>query len=628
MLDILLMPCILIYKLLFYVFKIILYIIKYTLIGSFCVVKYLYLLLKYIVKYLYMVIKYIFKSLYMLLKYAFIGLFKVVSWVYSIIKFIIKIIYRLVLEISIYIYHIITKVGQIVFLIPKYAILGIIFVFKHIGLLLYQIIVKPVIKIKRKLNIWWKEKQEDFKLRKQSIHQFFKDTPDKIKGRFNQWWGSLSFVKNSRNKRDINRKALLIDFNSEDAVRNEKKVRYKYVCKNEDGKVIRGTFDAFSKLDVHSFLLSEGNTVYSIKESKFSRFLGLDNTINMVHIKPKELSFFLTQLSTYLKAGIPLVDSVKILGKQTKGKAREKLFQSIVYELTMGENFSEALFKQGNVYPRLLVNMIRTAEMTGDLPETLDDMAEYYTAIEKNRKQIVSAMLYPSIIFVFAIAIVTFIMVFAIPKFVTIYDKADAQIPAITRFVIDFSRFLQTKGIFVAIGAVAVIILLSVMYKTIKPLRTMNQWILMHIPVVKEVIIYNELTMFTKTLGSLINHNVFITDSMEILSRITNNEIYKMLILDTVSNLARGESISNAFKGHWAFPETAYQMLVTGERTGQLGPMMNRVAEYYQEQQVIVVNQIKSFIEPIMICGLAVVVGGILLSVVLPMFNLYSSLTT
>jgi type IV pilus assembly protein PilC len=147
----------------------------------------------------------------------------------------------------------------------------------------------------------------------------------------------------------------------------------------------------------------------------------------------------------------------------------------------------------------------------------------------------------------------------------------------------------------------------------------------MHLPIMGNIIIYNEVTMFTKTFGSLLNHNVFITDSMEVLSKITNNEIYKMLIFDTITNLAKGEVISNSFKNHWAFPMIAYEMLLTGEKTGQLGDMMVKVSNYYQEQHKVAVNQIKTFIEPVMIVFLALVVGTILLSVILPMFSMYST---
>ena len=149
------------------------------------------------------------------------------------------------------------------------------------------------------------------------------------------------------------------------------------------------------------------------------------------------------------------------------------------------------------------------------------------------------------------------------------------------------------------------------------------QWVFMHIPVIKEVIIYNEVTMFSKTFASLLAHNVYITDSMDILNRVTNNEIYKMMILDTVANLARGDKISAAFKDQWAFPIPAYEMIVTGEKTGQLAEMMARVSQYYQSLHKNTVSRIKALVEPILIIFLTFSVGAILLAVIIPMFNMY-----
>lgn len=460
-----------------------------------------------------------------------------------------------------------------------------------------------------------------------SYSHSLKHSKEKMKENASNWYNNLQFVKSSKNKRDINRKTLLIDFESKDAVRSDKKIHYSYLAKNPEGRVIRGNFDAFSKLDVHSFLLSEGYEVYKIKEDKFSTALGLESDSSSKKMSTKDLSFFLTQLSTYIKAGVTLVEAVKVLSKQGKNTKKKKLFQSIIYELSMGESFSEALYKQGKVFPRLLTNMIRTAEMTGQLAETLDNMAEYYEEIEKNRKQVITAMMYPSIIFVMSLCVITFVMIWVVPQFVEIYASADAEVPMITTYVIMLSTFLEENIIFILLSVVVFIIVYVLMFKFVTPFRTLIQWTMMHIPVVKNVIIYNEVTIFTKTFGSLLNHNVLIMESMEILSRLTNNQIYKLMIMDTVANVGRGELLSKAFKDHWAFPETAYQMIVTGERTGQLGAMMSKVAEYYQEQQKNLVTQLKTLVEPIMISFIAVVVGGILLSVVLPMFNLYSAIS-
>ena len=148
----------------------------------------------------------------------------------------------------------------------------------------------------------------------------------------------------------------------------------------------------------------------------------------------------------------------------------------------------------------------------------------------------------------------------------------------------------------------------------------------MHMPVLGNVIIYNETATFTKTFASLLNHGVFITDSMEVLSKITNNEVYKQIIYKTLDNLGKGESISASFKGEWAFPIVAYEMLVTGENTGQLGLMMEKVADHFQSLHKNLITQLKSLVEPLMIILLAVMVGVILLSIFVPMFDIYGKI--
>lgn len=465
---------------------------------------------------------------------------------------------------------------------------------------------------------------------KENVKEFF-DSIVHLPTTISLWakakYNNSTFVKNKQNKKEIQRQALLIDFDGDDAVKSEKKQIYQYEAKRPDGKVVKDTFKAYSKVEVHSFLLSEGYEVYSIKTSKWINSLyGSTATING-KMKIKDLIFFLTQLSTYIKSGITLVDSLRILGRQyKKNKTYEKTFKMMIYDLTMGETFSEAMAKQGEFFPRLLINMVKTAEMTGELPEVLDDMSDYYTNTEKTRKQMISALTYPIIILVVALAVVTFIMLFVVPKFVDIYESMDASaIPKFTLMVMAVSNFLEKYIIFILIGIVIILSIYLYLYKHVKTVKTVSQWIFMHIPVIKHIIIYNEVTMFTKTFGSLLAHNVFITDSMEVLNKVTNNEIYKMLILDTISNLARGNSISTAFKDHWAFPIPAYEMLVTGEKTGRLPEMMLKVSDYYQELHANTVTRLKAFLEPILIIFLTVIVGVIVLAVVIPMFSMYEA---
>lgn len=404
----------------------------------------------------------------------------------------------------------------------------------------------------------------------------------------------------------------------------KEKTRYKYTAFDKNGKRIKGYFDAFRRIDVESFLTTQGYKIAEIKPTKISKMSTFFTFQN--EMKYKDLVFFLTQLSTYVKSGIPLTDSIVILENQTKSKRNKDLFQRIVYELNTGAPFSEALARQGNTFPRLLINMLKTSELTGNLTEALDDMAAYYKTADSNRKQIISALTYPSVVLVISIAVLTFLLIYIVPKFVDIFNQLGSELPGITVFLINLSTFVQNNIIKIVLTLAAVIVILIAMYKNIRKFRYIVQWVLMHIPVIKDVIIYNEVIMFTKTFSSLIRHDVFITDSIEMLGKVTSNEIFKDIIKEAVTNLSTGSGLSKAFEDKWAFPRIAYEMLVTGEKTGRLGTMMENVAIYYEEEQKNLVQRLKSLIEPVMIILLAIIVGVILLAIFIPMFSMYGDI--
>ena len=429
-------------------------------------------------------------------------------------------------------------------------------------------------------------------------------------------------------KKVINKPELTINFDGPDSIKSKEKQTYEYLIEDPDGNIIKNYFNAYSKAEVYSFLKSGKNKVYEIKTSKLINLLHSARMTSGDKFKTKDLIFLLAQLSTYLKAGIALSDACEILVKQFPSQKYQRILKAIVYDLTVGLSFSEALEKQGNAFPPILINMVKTAEMTGELPEVLDDMEDYFKQIDETRKAMVTAMMYPTIIFVIAIGVGTFIMLYVVPKFVDIYKSMDAsKIPAITTFVLALSDFLKNYIIYIGIVGVIILVLFIYLYKNVKPFRRGLQLFGMHLPVFGNVIIYNEVTTFTKTFASLLNHNVFITDSMAILNKITNNEIYKEMIHDAIKNISKGRAISLAFKDQWAFPIPAYEMIVTGEKTGQLPEMMNKVSTYYQDLHKNSVARIKTFIEPALIIMLTTMVGVIVLSIVVPMFSMYSAIS-
>ena len=420
---------------------------------------------------------------------------------------------------------------------------------------------------------------------------------------------------------------IITDFSDER--NNGKKVkmtRYKYKIKDMDGKIVESYFDAEKKIDVESYLLNKSYEIISIEEDKLSTSLGLAAVTSARKMSSKDVNFFLTQLSTYVKSGIPLLNSMEILSRQAKKKDVQMLYRKIVFELSRGVAFSTCLEKQGRVFPKMLINMLKTSEMTGDLTGVLDDMAIYYKRQDANRKQIINAMTYPSVLLIFAAVVLTFVITYIVPQFTSMYKSLGSDLPKITVIIMNISSFMTNNWYLLLGGIVIFVTIYALLYKYSRKVRYASQWLVMHIPVIKDIVKYNQLVTFTGTFAALIKHDVYITDSMDILGKITENEIYKEIINNAIINLSKGNGVSIAFKGQWAFPETAYEMLVTGEKTGKLGEMMEHVSEYYQEEQTNIVTRLKSLIEPVMIVLLAFLVGVILLAVVVPMFNIYSSI--
>lgn len=402
---------------------------------------------------------------------------------------------------------------------------------------------------------------------------------------------------------------------------DQDKETFSYKYKDKKGKVRSSTFDAYNIEQARNYLISEGYTLVSIEPQKKSA-LDIDIIVTSP-IKTADMAFALTQVSTYLKAGISLIEAYRILAKQAKNKSVKKIYEMIVYDLLTGEALSEALAKQPKVFPKLLVNMIKSAELTGDLPPILDDMAEYFTAIDTTKREIRTAMTYPTIVFIMAIAVVIFVLEWVVPQYVEMFSSWSTDLPAVTVMTINFSNFIRNNLLEMLVLIIIILLLYIYTFRNVKSFRKLMQFIYLKIPVVKKIIMYSEVSMFAKTFASLLNHGVFITDSMDVLMKVSDNEIYKGIMAKTVKNLNRGGKISEAFKDNPYIPIVAYEMIVTGEATGKLGTMMEKVAAYYESQYRNATSQIKSLIEPILIVSLSFTVGLIIISIIVPMFQMY-----
>ncbi len=401
------------------------------------------------------------------------------------------------------------------------------------------------------------------------------------------------------------------------------KVSFRYTGLDAKGKKINSTFDAYNIEQAKKFLIDQGITLKSIEP----RGKGDVDIMIGAPLSTNELAFALTQLATYLRAGITLIDSVRILAKQTQKPQKRKIYELIIFDLLSGDSFSDSLEKQPKVFPQLLVNMVKSSELTGDLPSVLEDMANYYTAIAKTKSEVKSAMAYPVIVMILAIAVVTFVLIWVVPQYQSMFAGFGAELPKITVYTIAFSNFLQEELVSLLLIIIAIASIYIYLYKTLRTFRWMMQAFTLKIPVVKNLIMYSEISTFTKTFASLLNHGVKISDSMDVLLKVSQNEVYRNIIRRTVANLSKGGKVSDTFKDNPVIPLVAYEMIVTGEETGKLGDMMEKVYEYYDNERNNAINALKSLIEPIMIVFLAGTVGLIILAVIMPMFEMYESLS-
>lgn len=404
---------------------------------------------------------------------------------------------------------------------------------------------------------------------------------------------------------------------------HQEKQRFRYIATDLNGKKIKGTFDAYNIDQAKKFLTDEGLNVITINlRNKYDIDLTIGNPL-----KVADLAFALTQLSTYIKAGITLIDSVRILAKQAEKPEKKKIYQLIIYDLLSGESFSNALAKQPRVFPKLLVNMVKSSELTGDLPNILDDMANYYESIDKSRKEVKSAMTYPTVVAILAVIVVTFVFVWVVPQYESMFNSFHQDLPGITKLTISISNFINTNLTDILLIIILILALYLYLFRNVRSFRLIMQTIYLKLPVIKNLIMYKEISMFSRTFASLINHGVYISASMDVLLKVSENEVYRRIIKRTVDNLNAGGKISETFKDNPVIPVVAYEMIVTGESTGNLGEMLEKVADYYDGLNKNAAAAIKSLIEPALIIFLAAIVGIIILSVILPMFGLYNSLS-
>ncbi|OJF90905.1 type II secretion system F family protein [Alkalibacterium sp. 20] len=396
---------------------------------------------------------------------------------------------------------------------------------------------------------------------------------------------------------------------------------YAYKAKTKEGKVIKGKLDSSNKKEAVNELSQMNLIVYQVEP--LNDILNRDIVIGRP-LKQKEFVVFLRQFSTLMEAGILLVDSVDLLAEQSESKALQAALEEISVDIKEGVALSEAMKNFPKLFPELLIQMIKSGEVSGQLEDVLERMATYYEKQYRIKQKVSTALTYPIVVGSFAIIITVFLLLFIVPIFGGLFASFGSELPLITRIVLNLSEFIQRFWwLFVLFTVLLVIVFMQL--KKREDVAYYLDKLELKIPVLGPFIQKAVLARMTQTLSSLINSSVPILQAVEVTSQVVGNRVVKEVLLESRSSLERGESLAKPMADHWVFPPLIIQMIRVGEQSGSLDDMLKKVADIYDQDVNEASDKLQSLIEPVLIIFLAVIVGLIVLSIVVPMFSLFEA---
>jgi len=341
-------------------------------------------------------------------------------------------------------------------------------------------------------------------------------------------------------------------------------------------------------------------------------------------IKTRDIVIFTRQFATMINSGLPLVQSLDILAEQTENQALRKTISEVLYDVESGHTLADAMRRHDRVFTELYVNMVAAGEAGGILDTILLRLA---TFLEKNDalvRKIKGAMIYPAVIFSVAGAAILILLIFVIPTFQQMFESAGIPLPLPTRIVIGMSQFLQSYWWAVGAGAIAAVLGIRQYYRTSQGQLVIDR-ILLAMPILGDLQRKAAVARFTRTLGTLVSSGVSILEGLEITAKTAGNRVIHDAVMGSRASIAGGETIAGPLKESGVFPPMVVQMINVGEQTGGLDEMLEKIADFYDEEVDAAVAAMLAAMEPIMIVFLGVIVGGMIVAMYLPIFDMINT---
>lgn len=344
-------------------------------------------------------------------------------------------------------------------------------------------------------------------------------------------------------------------------------------------------------------------------------------------ISQKDIVVFTRQLSTMIDAGLPLVRSIDVLAVQQTRKKFRNILTNVKERVESGSDFADALGKHPKVFSNLYVNLVRAGESAGVLDIVLQRLAEYLEKIESIKRKIKGAMIYPIIVIGTAIAVLGIVIIFVVPVFAEMFKDMGTSLPYLTQVVVDVSSFTRANILLILMTLSILVVVFIVIYKRSEKMQRLVDAFLLKIFLVGDLILKTSLSRFCRTLSTLTAGGIPILDGLEITAKASGNKIIEESILEAREGISQGQTLAEPLKRRpKIFPPMVVQMISVGEQTGALDDMLNKIADFYEDEVDTAVSAILSALEPLMIVFLGGTVGVIVVSMYLPMFKLVSTL--
>ena len=341
-------------------------------------------------------------------------------------------------------------------------------------------------------------------------------------------------------------------------------------------------------------------------------------------ITTRDIVIFTRQFATMINSGLPLVQSLDILGEQTENQSLAKVLGEVLYDVESGHTLADAMGRHPKVFTELFVNMVAAGEAGGILDTILLRLATFLEQNDALVRKIKGAMIYPAVIFSVAGMAIVILLIFVIPTFQTMFESAGIPLPLPTRIVIGMSKFLQAFWWALLIGIVASVFAIRQAYSTDGG-RLFIDKLMLALPILGDLQRKAAVARFTRTLGTLVSSGVSILEGLEITAKTAGNRVIHDAVMSSRASIAGGETIAGPLKESGVFPPMVVQMINVGEQTGGLDTMLTKIADFYDDEVDAAVEALLAAMEPIMIVVLGVVVGGMIVAMYLPIFDMINA---